>query len=302
MSDSGEVVDARCLCEGEEMREMIEVQFPCHSARIRSRLDPYHFLMASMPQMELIRPTANWWLYRSPANAEVLKMGSEFQFQKTVGTVSSGEEVAGPAQPEKTRDKREVEPASPSQTPIHPEPLCEAAVGRRTYKEVLLTPVKEARVGKKKKRWKTRRKMAQRGQERFGEERFRRDDRADRERNWDMRRDAAGGGMSRGTINPARSPPPPPFPRQSMQWQRKSSSSTTQSSGQSSAPKVTPQNSSSQGAPKPTSNPNKTIVCYKCDVEGHNSKECSLQVTCLVYEKDTHKTRRCVWPNQLTRV
>jgi hypothetical protein len=88
MSDSGEVVDARCLREGEEMREMIEVQFPCHSARIRSRLDPYHFLMASMPQMEMIRSSANWWLYRSPVNAEDLKMGSEFQFQKIVGTGS----------------------------------------------------------------------------------------------------------------------------------------------------------------------------------------------------------------------
>jgi hypothetical protein len=77
-------------------------------------------------------------------------------------------------------------------------------------------PVKEARVGKKKKRWKTRRKMAHRGHERFGEERFRRDDRADRERNWDTRRDAAGGGMSRGIINPARSSPPPPFPTQPM--------------------------------------------------------------------------------------
>jgi hypothetical protein len=187
MSDSGEVVDARCLREGEEIREMIEVQFPCHSARIRSRLDPYHLLMASMPQMEMIRSSANWWLYRSPANAEDLKMGSEFQFQKTVGTISSGEEAVGPAQPEKIRDKKEVEPASPSQTLIHPEPLCEAAVGRRSYKEVLLTPAKEARVAKKKKRLKTRRKMAHRGHERFGEERFRRDDRADRERNWDTR-------------------------------------------------------------------------------------------------------------------
>jgi hypothetical protein len=83
-----------------------------------------------------------------------------------------------------------------------------------------------------------------------------------------------------------------------MQWQRKSSSSTTQSSGQSSTPKVTAQISSSQGAPKPASTTNKNVVCYKCDVEGHNSKECSLQVTCLVCEKDTHKTRRCVWPNQ----
>jgi hypothetical protein len=67
-NDSGEVVDARCLREGEEMRVMIEVQFPCHTARIRSRLDPYHLMMASMPQMGMIRSSANWWLYRSPAD------------------------------------------------------------------------------------------------------------------------------------------------------------------------------------------------------------------------------------------
>jgi hypothetical protein len=80
LSNSGEVVDARCLREGEEMREMIEVQFPCHSAKMRSRLDPYHLLMASMPQMERIRSPTNWWMYRSPANVEDLKMGSDLQF------------------------------------------------------------------------------------------------------------------------------------------------------------------------------------------------------------------------------
>jgi hypothetical protein len=40
------------------------------------------------------------------------------------------------------------------------------------------------------------------------------------------------------------------------------------------------------------------VVCYKCEKEGNNSKECSLKVVCLVCEKDTHITRRCVWPNQ----
>jgi hypothetical protein len=39
-------------------------------------------------------------------------------------------------------------------------------------------------------------------------------------------------------------------------------------------------------------------VCYKFDKEGHNSKECSLKVMCLVCENDTHITHRCVWPNQ----
>jgi hypothetical protein len=146
-------------------------------------------------------------------------MNSEFQFQKTIGTGSSGEEVVGLAQPDKVEDKRGVEPACSPQTLIHLETLGAAAVGRRSYKEVLLTPVKEVIVGKKKKkRWKSRRKMAHRSYERAGEERFRRDDRADRERKWDTRRDAAGGGMSRGIINPGRSSPPPPFPRQLMQW------------------------------------------------------------------------------------
>jgi hypothetical protein len=106
---------ARCLREGEEIREMMEVQFPCHSVRIRWRLDPYHLLMASMPRIGMIR-SANWWLYKSPADAEDLKVNSEFQFQKSVGTGSSGEEVVGPAQPDKSVDKRDVEPAGTPQT------------------------------------------------------------------------------------------------------------------------------------------------------------------------------------------
>jgi hypothetical protein len=111
-----------------------------------------------------------------------------------------------------------VEPARVAfQTLTHPETL-EAAAERWSYKEVLLTLVREVIVGKKKKRWKTRRKMAHKSHERAGEERFRHDDRADRERNWDTRRDAGGEGMSRGIINPSRTSPPPPFPRQSMQW------------------------------------------------------------------------------------
>jgi hypothetical protein len=195
---------------------MIEVEFPCHSARIQSRIEPYHLMMASMPQMGMMRSPANWWLYRSPADADDLKMFSDGQFQKTNDTGSSEVAVVGPAQPEKERDIRGVEPVRASQTLTHPEPLEAAAERRRSYKEVLLMPVKEALVGKKKKRWKTRRKMAHRSNERAGEERFRRDDRADRERNWDTRRDAAGGGMSRGIINPARTSPPPPFLRQMM--------------------------------------------------------------------------------------
>jgi hypothetical protein len=42
----------------------------------------------------------------------------------------------------------------------------------------------------------------------------------------------------------------------------------------------------------------KQAVCYKCDVEGHNSKEYLMKIKCLIYEKDSHITRRCVHPNQ----
>jgi hypothetical protein len=106
MNEFGEVVDARCLREGEEMRLLIDVQFPCHTARIRSRLDPYHLMMASMPQMGMIRSSANWWLFRSPADADDLKMISECQFQRIDVTGSSGETAVGPAQPDKEGDKR----------------------------------------------------------------------------------------------------------------------------------------------------------------------------------------------------
>jgi hypothetical protein len=102
--------------------------------------------------------------------------------------------------------------ASPRVTPVQTlDPQRVAAATReatvekekRSYKEVLLSPVKEVAVGRKKKRWKpTRHKMAHRNQERGGEDRYKREDRSDRERNWDTRRDAAGGGMSRGIINP----------------------------------------------------------------------------------------------------
>jgi hypothetical protein len=143
-----------------------------------------------------------------------------------------------------------------------------------------------------------RRKMAHRNQERGGEERYKREERSDQERNWDMRRDAAGGGMSRGIINPPISSPPPPFPQQLMEWQRKTSSSTSQSSGQSSAPKVTTTNSSALNAAKSVPVTNKNVVCYKCEAAGHSSKECLIKVNYLVCEKDTHITRRCVWPYQ----
>jgi hypothetical protein len=59
MSDNGEVVDAHCLREGEEMCLMVDVEFPCHSVKIRNRLDPYHLMMASMPQIGMIRSSAN---------------------------------------------------------------------------------------------------------------------------------------------------------------------------------------------------------------------------------------------------
>jgi hypothetical protein len=34
MSATGEVVDVRFLREGEEMRLMVDVEFPCHTAKI----------------------------------------------------------------------------------------------------------------------------------------------------------------------------------------------------------------------------------------------------------------------------
>jgi hypothetical protein len=104
-NDSGEVVDARCLREGEEMSDMISVDFPCHSARIRCRIEPYHLMMASMPQMEMMRTPANWWLFRSPAEADVLKF-SDGQFQKPSVIGSSVVVAIGPAQPEKDGDKK----------------------------------------------------------------------------------------------------------------------------------------------------------------------------------------------------
>jgi hypothetical protein len=86
-----------------------------------------------------------------------------------------------------TRDKRGASPGlSSHQTLDRQKQTTEVvAVQRQSYKEVLLTPAKQAIVGKKK-RWKQiRRKMAHRNQERVGPESYRRDDRADRERNWD---------------------------------------------------------------------------------------------------------------------
>jgi hypothetical protein len=111
MSDNGEVVDARCLREGEEMCLMVDVEFPCHIAKIRNRLDPYHLMMASMPQIGMIRSSANWWLYRSPADGAALKAMEEIQFQSRGVNGSIEEAVAGPAQPDKGGDKRGVEPA-----------------------------------------------------------------------------------------------------------------------------------------------------------------------------------------------
>jgi hypothetical protein len=155
----------------------------------------------------------------------------------------------------------------------------------KSYKEALLTPVKEVVEPRVKKEKKNRRKMANRGFPRGMDDRSRRDDRWE-ERNWDSRRSSGyGGGVSRGAI-PARPSSPP---RQSnQQWQRK----FTQTS--SSSTSMVNTNNSSQLIPTPE----KSMICYKCDEEGHNSKECTLKVCCLVYEKDSHITRRCVWPNQ----
>jgi hypothetical protein len=64
-----------------------------------------------------------------------------------------------------------------------------------------------------KKKKKTRRKMANRNQSRFEEERRRHEDRASRvEQNWDLRR---GSGIGRGVVSPIRSLLPP---RPTFQW------------------------------------------------------------------------------------
>lgn len=44
------------------------------------------------------------------------------------------------------------------------------------------------------------------------------------------------------------------------------------------------------------------VVCYKCDQEGHNSKDCPSEVLCLICEKNTHVTARRVWPTQVKPV
>jgi hypothetical protein len=264
MSEGGETVDARFLHEGEKIGVNSEIEFPCHMAMIECRLSPVQQLVASVPQ-RMLSSAAGWWLYRSPVEVGQVAVSTgssvKVQFQKVKMQVSTGSSVIdyfgsglfGPTKGDKIG-------VSPKTTPVQTlDPQVSAAVTReatgekerRSYKEVLLSPAKEVAAGKKKKRWKsTRRKMAHRNQERGGEERYRREERSDRERNWDMQRDDADGGMSRGIINPPRSSPPPPFPRQPMQWQRRTSSSTSQSSGQSFVPKVTTTNSSALNAAK----------------------------------------------------
>jgi hypothetical protein len=309
-NEAGEIVDARFLHEGEKIEVKSDVEFPCHMATVDCSLSHGQQLMASMPQ-RMLNSAAGWWLHRSPAEVGqvAVSTGASVKVLKQLEKkqVSTGSSVTddfglglfGPTE----GDKRGSPKTIPIQTLNPPTAAAtREATGekeKRSYKEVLLSPTKEVAAGKKKKSWKpTRHKMAHRNQERGGEDRYRREDRADRERNWGMRRDVAVGGMSRGIINPTRTSPPPPFPRQPMQWQRKASSSTSQSSGQSSAPNVTPANPSSLNAAKAVPVTNKNVVCYKCEADGHSSKECLMKVNCLVCEKDTHITRRCVWPHQ----
>jgi hypothetical protein len=229
-SDEGETVDARYLHEGEKIWVNSEIAFPCHKAMIEHRLSSVQQLVASMPQ-RMLSSAPGWWLYRSPAEVGQDAMSTEssvkMQVQKEKMQVSNGSSVTddfgpglvGPSKGDKLGVSLVTSPV-PTLAPQIAAAATREATGekeRRLYKEVLLSPAKEVAVGKKKKRWKpTRHKMAHRNQERGGEERYRREERSDRERNWDMRRDAAGGGMSRGIINPPISSPPPPFPRQPM--------------------------------------------------------------------------------------
>jgi hypothetical protein len=216
MSEDGETVDARFLHEGKTIEVKSDIKFPCHMATVDCSLIPDQQLVASMPQ-RVLNSVAGWWLYRSPAEVGQTAVSSSVKFQnktqkmvEQVSSVSSvncdiGLGLFGPIRGDKIG-------ASPRVTPVQTlDPQRVAAATReatvekekRSYKEVLLLPAKEVAVRRKKKRWKpTRRKMAHRNQERGGEDRYKREDRSDQERNWDTRRDAAGGGMSRGIINP----------------------------------------------------------------------------------------------------
>jgi hypothetical protein len=206
-SVEGETVDARFLYEGEKIEVNSEIEFPCHKAMIECRLFPVQQLVASMPQ-RVLNSAPGWWLYRSPVevgqDAMVTKSSIKMQIQKEMMQVSIGSAVSedfgpglfGPSKRDKLGVSLVTSPA-PTLVPQIAAAATREVMGekeRRSYKEVLLSSVKEVGVGKKKKRWKpTRRKMAHRNQERGGKDRYRREERSDRERNWDMRRDAVGG-------------------------------------------------------------------------------------------------------------
>jgi hypothetical protein len=233
--------------------------------------------------------TANWWLYTSPAGGggDTVETGSLTNLE-----VEDGGRISGPVGPGPGSKKyKDVSSPNHSETLVRSErrevtaEVAISSVPPKSYKEALLTPAKEIVEPRERKKKKTRQKMVNRGFPRAMDDRNRRDDRRE-ERNWDARRSSGiGGGGSRGANLVRLSCPP----RQSnQQWQRKSTQTSSSSAS------MVNTNNSSQLIPTPE----KSVICYKCDEEGHNSKECTLKVCCLVCEKDSHITRRYVWPNQ----
>jgi hypothetical protein len=204
MNAGGEIVDARFLHDGERIKENSVIEFPCHKAMIMCRILSVQEMVASMPQ-KILKSAPGWWLYRSPAEIrqESSSTSSGLQIQRENVQVSSrsagsvaGPGLLGPSMGDKVGALLATD-SVPTLTPQIAAIATSVAAGekdKRSYKEVLLSPAREVVAVKKKKRWKpTRRKMAHRNQERGGEDRYRREERSDRERNWDMRRDAAGG-------------------------------------------------------------------------------------------------------------
>ncbi|KAM0922239.1 hypothetical protein ACQ4PT_006333 [Festuca glaucescens] len=303
--DDDEVVDARCLRENEVVQMGNDIDFVCHVVRVGERLDQVD-AMASMPCSERLmsRLTAsamdsgggcsgNWWLYRSPGEIDGGSRVKSSWASLDSDRGTCGPKLAhGPFGRAKAQVNSVIDEVGSRMPPVPQSPVLPSGVPRegsrirdsRSYEEVLLTKVRVQEVAVVKRKRKTRHKMVGRSTERWSDDRRRRED----ERERDSRRFSGGGGGQR--EDPVRVPQ-----AGTSQWQKKAQL----------PPKVTDQrapssNRVSASVPSTPSAviPDKHVVCYKCDVEGHNSKECSIKVQCLICEKESHVTRRCVWPNQ----
>ncbi|KQJ84551.1 hypothetical protein BRADI_5g21583v3 [Brachypodium distachyon] len=179
----------------------------------------------------------------------------------------------------------------PGPNPQTLNPVAALETEKRTYKEVLLT----IPPSKKHRNRPTRRKkrMAGRGEQRFG------------------RMEERGGASLGGGGGYERLRNPSPRPGGAQQGGRGSSFYTESYwkkkkpvSGNSSATSsvVTSTNKVQNPEPVVAETIVKPVVCYKCDHEGHNSKECDKEVLCEICEKNTHVSARCVWPTQVKPV